>query len=89
MTTEKVMIFSTPAEIAEGLRMFLADHEKPTIEPSFKSDKMTVGEASRFADISYNTFCKWINSGKIEVHGKGRTRFVLRSELIYSLKNNG
>ena len=85
---EKVMILSTPSEIAEGLRMFLAEHEKPNIEPSFKTDKMTVGEASRFADVSYATLCKWINKGKIEVHGKGRTRFVLRSELINSLKNN-
>lgn len=85
---EKVMILSTPSEIAEGLRMFLADHQKPIIEPSFQTDKMTAGEASKFAGVSYNTFLKWINLGKIEVHGKGRTRFVLRSELIFSLKNN-
>lgn len=88
MTTEKVMIFSTPAEIAEGLRMFLAEHQKPNIEPSFETDQMTVGKASKFSNVSYATFCKWINTGKIKVHGKGRTRFVLRSELINSLKNN-
>jgi len=85
---EKVMILSTPSEIAEGLRMFLADHQKPTIEPSFETDKMTVSEASKFAGIGYNTFLKWIIKGKVKAHGKGRTRFILKSELIYTLKNN-
>ena len=79
------MILSTPAEIAEGLRMFLANHKPDLTKPDFDSDKMTVGEASQFIDVSYATMCKWINNGKIKVHGKGRTRFVLKSELINSL----
>jgi len=82
---DKVMILSTPSEIAEGLKMFLAQHESTTIDPSFDSDKMTVGAASQFINVSYATLCKWIKAGKIKVHGKGRTRFILKSELIQSL----
>lgn len=85
---EKIMILSTASEIAEGLRMILAEHQKQIIEPSFETEKMTVSQASIFAGVCYATFCKWIIAGKIKVHGKGRTRFVFRSELIYSLKNN-
>ena len=79
------MILSTPAEIAEGLRMFMANYKPDLIKPDFDSDKMTVGEAGQFIDVSYATICKWITNGKIKVHGKGRTRFVLKSELIHSL----
>ena len=79
------MILSTPAEIAEGLKMFLAEHECVNPELSFDNDKMTVAEASSYRGICYATMCKWINSGKIKVYGKGRTRFILKSELIKSL----
>jgi excisionase family DNA binding protein len=83
---EKVMIYATPAEIAEGVRLFMTQNPKPTTEPSFESEKMTVGEGSRLIGVSYPTTCKWINEGKVPVHGKGRTRFVLRSELVEAYK---
>jgi len=84
---EKVMILSTAEEIAEGLLLFMSNHQKTVHEPSFESERMTVGEASQFASVSYRTFCNWINEGKVPVNGAGRTRFVLKSELIDSLKN--
>ena len=83
---ERVMILATPAEIAEGLRMFLAEYVKEKPEPSFHDDKMTVSAGSIFIDVSYSTLCNWINEGKVPIHGKGRTRFLLKSELIAALK---
>ena len=83
---EKVMIFTTADEIAAGLKKFMDEHEQKKPQPNFKTEKMTVGEASKFIDVSYATLCKWITAGKIPVHGKGRTRFVLKSELIESYK---
>jgi len=86
MQMEKVMILSTPAEIAEGIELFLEKHQKREIEPDFSAERMTVSEAGQFISVSYPTICKWINAGKIPVHGKGRTRFLLKSELIEAYK---
>ena len=85
---EKVMILTTPQEIAEGLKIFLEQyaHNKP--QPAFETERMTVSDGCKFADVSYTTLCKWINAGKVPVHGRGRTRFLLRTELTEALKNN-
>ena len=85
LNTEKVIILSTRSEIAEGLIMFLAGYIPANDKPSFEDDKINVAKASKFADVSYATMCKWIQQGKIKVYGKGRTRFILKSELIQSL----
>jgi hypothetical protein len=85
---EKVMILSTPSEIAEGLKIFMADYQKPNMETSFKDEKMSVEEASKFIEIGYATLCKRIKEGKFQVHGNGRTRFVLKSELVRDFKNS-
>ncbi len=79
------MIFATPEEIAAGLKKFLAEHEHEKPKPDFGAEKMTVAEASQYIDLSYAMLYKWITAGKIPVHGKGRTRFVLKSELIENL----
>lgn len=83
---EKVMILATPAEIAEGLKIFMADTQKEPPQLDFQSEKMTIREASQFFDVSYDTLCKWIRDKKIPVHGKGRKRFVLKSEFIDAYK---
>lgn len=80
------MILSTPAEIAEGLRLFMAANPAPNPEANFEAEKMTVGEGSKFIGVSYRTICLWINDGKIPVHGVGRTRFLLKAELIEAYK---
>lgn len=80
------MILSSPEDIAKGLEIFLSKHQEQTVKPDFQTEKMTVSEASKFIDVSYITLCKWITAGKIPVHGKGRTRFVLKSELIENYK---
>lgn len=85
---KEIMILSTASEIAEGLKMFMAEYQKPNIEPSFEKEKMSVAQASKFIEVSYTTLLKWITHGKIRVHGKGRTRFVLRSELVTDYKNS-
>lgn len=81
------MILATPAEIAEGLKKFMADNKDEAPLPAFKEEKMTVGEASQFIDVSYVTLNKWIKEGKIPIHGKGRKRFLLKTELIEAYKS--
>ncbi|WP_423126405.1 helix-turn-helix domain-containing protein [Gaoshiqia sp. Z1-71] len=84
---EKVMILSTAEEIAKGIRMILDEHSSNQKQPAdFGSEKMTVGDGAKYIDVSYTTLCKWINTGKVPVHGKGRTRFLLKSELIEAYK---
>lgn len=80
------MILSTAEEIAAGLKIILNEHSENTPKPSFEAEKMTVGEAAKYIDVSYPTLCKWINQEKIPVHGTGRTRFLMRSELIEAYK---
>jgi len=85
---KEIMILSTASEIAEALIMFLAEYHKSSLEPSFEKEKMSVAQASKFIEVSYPILLKWITKGKIRVHGKGRTRFVLKSELITDYKNS-
>lgn len=84
---EKVIIYATPQEIAEALLIFMQKYERQKPEPTFENDRMSVSEASRFAGVSYRTFCLRIKAGDIPVHGSGRTRFILKSELLETLRN--
>ena len=80
------MIFTTAEEIAKGLKKILDEHSTSKPKANFEDEKMTVGQGANFIDVSYPTLCKWINAGKIPVHGKGRTRFLLKTELIEAYK---
>ena len=80
------MIFTTAEEIAKGLKKILDEHSTSKPKANFEDEKMTVGQGANFIDVSYPTLCKWINEGKIPVHGKGRTRFLLKTELIEAYK---
>lgn len=84
---DKVMIYATPEEIAEGLRMFMANHTKQNPEPSFETEKMDRRKAARFLDVSYQTMSNWTKSGILTFHGQGRKKFYLRSELIQVMQN--
>lgn len=84
---EKVIIYTTAEEIAQALIIMLEKYSVSQPIPSFQDEKMTVGEGANFIDVSYPTILKWITQNKIRVHGKGRTRFLLRSELIHDYKN--
>lgn len=92
MENERVIII-TNRGVADTnratVREMLAEIMKPesiSNQPDFKADKITVAEAAKFAGISYPTVLRWINDGKIPVHGQGRTRFLLKSELTEALK---
>ena len=84
---EKVIIYTTADEIAKGIKKILDEYLPPTIIPTFENEKMSVREGSEHIDVSYVTLCRWIKSGKVPIHGEGRTRFFLRSELIEAYKN--
>ena len=86
----KEVIYSTAAEMAEALKILLKDYwielSKPP-KPLFETDKMTVAEGARYLQTSYQTLCKWIHEGLIPVHGIGRKRFLLKTELVEAYKN--
>lgn len=84
---EKVIIMSTPLEIAEGLAILLDKYISPRPEADFKAEKMTTAEAALYLGVSYQTLNIWIKNQKVPVHGTGRTRFFLKSELVESYKN--
>jgi excisionase family DNA binding protein len=86
-STTAITIIGTPAEIADGLKRFAAEHATPQAPPPFENEKMTITEAANFIGCHYETLSKWIREGKIRHHGSRKNRFVLRSELIEDYKN--
>ena len=85
----KIMVLSTAEEIAKGLREILEEYSNHKPQVSFETEKMSVSEGSKFIGVSYPTLCTWIKNGKVPVHGNGRTRFLLKSELIEAYKAIG
>ena len=85
---EKVMIYATPSEIAEGLRLFMAGNPKPTPEPDFEKDRISKSQAAKLAGISIPTLDKQIKLGKFKQYNLGTRKYFLKSEVIESLRNN-
>jgi len=71
--------------IIEAINETKASQKK--VSDEFDSEKMTVSQGALYIQTSYQTLCKWINEGRIPVHGIGRKRFLLRSEFIEHYKN--
>jgi hypothetical protein len=86
METTGLIITGTPEQIAEGLQLFADRHASPRPEPEFQDEKMTIADGARFMSVCYKTFCSYIRKGKVRVYGTGKSRFVLRSELIEDFK---
>lgn len=85
---EKVMIYATPADIAEGLRLFMAGNPKPNPEPDFEKDRISKSQAAKLAGISIPTLDKRIKEGKFKQYNVGHRKYFLRSEIIESLRRN-
>lgn len=83
---ERVMILSTPEQIAEGLELFLANRKQKNNQVDFKNDRITTKEAVKLAGVSQPTFTKWVKAGVIPRHGSGGKHFYFRSEVIASLR---
>lgn len=86
MEGEKIMILSTPEQIAEGLEIFMKKREKSNLAVDFQKDKITTTQAAKLAGVSAPTFKKWVNAGYIPRHGSGSKHFYFRSEVIESLR---
>lgn len=66
---EKVMILATPADIAEGLRMFLAENSAQKTNP----EKLhTISQTHRLLGKSYSTVVRMIKDGRIEATLDGK-----------------
>ena len=84
------MILSTPAEIAEGLRIFLSENslQKQKDLPEFEKDRLSKTEAAKLAGISIPTLSKFVLLGKFKEYSIGRRKYFLRSEIIAALRNS-
>lgn len=86
------MILSTPAEIAEGLRIFLSENssQKQNNLPDIEKDRLSKNEAAKLAGISIPTLSKMVREGKFKEYSLGqRRKYFLKSEIIEALRNNG
>lgn len=82
------MIYATPSEIAEGLRLFMAGNPKQTPELDFEKDRISKLQAAKLAGISIPTLDKRIKEGKFKQYNLGTRKYFLKSEIIESLRNN-
>ncbi len=78
-------ILSTRSQLRDLLREVIGEINPPPVT-DFAAEKMTVAEAASYIGISYASLIKWIAAGRFRCHGTGRTRFILRSELISDYK---
>jgi hypothetical protein len=72
---EKVMILATPAEIAEGLRLFMAGNPQTHPEPDFEKDRLSKSQAAKLAGISIPTLNKQVKLGKFKQYNLGTRKY--------------
>lgn len=87
MHMDKVLILSTPLEIAQGLSIILEKYHNDQPDDDFKNQKLSAIEAANYLGISYQTFNRWVRENRIVAYGSGKTRFFIKSELVEAYKN--
>lgn len=87
MENERVLIATDRATLREVLAEIMKPDTITATQPDFEADRITAAQGAEFAGVSYATFCSRINNGRVPVHGQGRTRFLLKSELVEALRN--
>lgn len=85
---DKVMIYATPSEIAEGLRLFMAGNPLPNPKVDFEKDRISKSQAAKLAGISIPTLDRRIKEGKFKQYNVGHRKYFLKSEVIESLRSN-
>ena len=88
---KKILIWTTPAAVAGGLRLLMADNFSQTQNnlPEFEKDKLSKTQAAKLAGISIPSLDKQIKLGKFKQYHIGARVYLLRSEMLESLRNNG
>lgn len=86
MPTDQPLLIVTTASQLEETLLKVMKQINPAPVTDFAAEKMTVAEASHYIGISYASLIKWIADGRFRCHGTGRTRFMLRSELVEDYK---
>ena len=84
-TDQPLLIVTTTGQLEETLRRLMQEIN-PVPVTDFTAEKMTVAQAAHYIGISYASLIKWIADRRFRCHGTGRTRFLLRSELIEDYK---
>ncbi len=57
-------------------------------DDSFEQERLTKKQAAKFAGMSIATIRRRVKEGIFKEHGTGRKTFLLKSEIIESLKNS-
>lgn len=84
-TDQPLLIVTTAGQLEETIRKVMRQIN-PELVTDFTTEKMSVAEAASHIGISYASMIKWISAGHFRCHGTGRTRFLLKSELIEDYK---
>lgn len=85
LTDQPLVIVTTTSQLEETL-LKVMKQISPAPVTDFAAEKMTVPEAANYIGISYASMIKWISEKRFRCHGSGRTRFMLKSELIEDYK---
>ncbi len=84
------VITGNSEDIARGLKILIESYNaakiKTIVQVNEDHERLTTREAANFANVSFNTFYKWLNTGKIRFYGTKKTRFYYKSELEEDLK---
>lgn len=86
MQTDQPLLIVTTASQLEETLLKVMKQISPAPVTDFTAEKMTVAEAAHYIGISYASLIKWIADRRFRCHGTGRTRFLLRSELVEDYK---
>ena len=88
MDNEKMVIITTRKELREEFYNAIESKSKENKALDFEEDRLTQTQASKLAGISIPTLKKEIRAGRFNEYKLGRKRYLLKSELIQSLRNS-
>jgi hypothetical protein len=85
---KQIIIITTQEDLKQALAEALKEHQ-PKLELDFIEEKLSRVEASKFAEISLPTLAKWVSKGIFTLHGQGRKKYFIKSEIIAALSKTG
>ena len=83
-----MVIITTRKELREEFHKAIESKSKENKALDFELDRLTQTQAAKLAGISIPTLKKEIRAGKFKEYSLGRKRYLLKSELIQSLRNS-
>jgi hypothetical protein len=87
MENERVLIATDSKTLKAVLSELFYQKSDTKPLPEFETDKLTKHQAAKLAGISIPTLDKQIKLGKFNQHSIGRKKYLLKSQVVESLRN--